>query len=76
MKALSYSYLGRKRRKRDFRRLWICRINDKTREYGISYSEFQNRLKISKIDLNLKILSQLILLDKKVSEHLFASIYQ
>jgi len=64
MKALVYSYVGRKRRKRDFKRLWICRVNAATKTYGLSYSKFRNSLKTSSIELNLKMLAQLALLDK------------
>jgi|TARA_B100000475_G_C14954474_1_gene297208 large subunit ribosomal protein L20 len=64
MKSLTYSFVGRKRRKRDFRSLWICRINALSREYGLTYSQFKNLLKRSSIELNLKVLSQLALLDK------------
>ena len=70
MKALIYSYVGRKRRKRDFKRLWICRINAATNNYGISYSKFRNALKNSSIELNLKMLAQLALLDKETFDKL------
>jgi large subunit ribosomal protein L20 len=66
MKALIYSYTGRKRRKRDFKRLWLCRVNAAARIHGISYSQFRNSLKKSMIKLNLKMLAQLSLLDKEV----------
>lgn len=65
MKALVYSYVGRKRRKRDFRRLWICRVNAASRNYGLKYSQLRNLLKKSSIALNLKMLAELALLDKK-----------
>ena len=65
MKSLTYSFVGRKRRKRDFRRLWICRVNALSRQYGLNYSQFKNLLKCSSIGLNLKSLSQLALLDKE-----------
>ena len=70
MKALIYSYVGRKRRKRDFKRLWICRINAATHNYGISYSKFRNALKNSSIELNVKMLAQLALLDKETFDKL------
>ena len=70
MKALFYSYVGRKRRKRDFKRLWICRINAATHNYGLSYSKFRNALKNSSIELNLKMLAQLALLDKETFDKL------
>jgi len=65
MKSLIYAYVGRKRRKRDFKRLWICRINAAAHTYGLSYSKLRSTLKRSSIELNLKMLSQLALLDKK-----------
>ena len=64
MKALKYSYVGRKRRKRDFRNLWIIRINAAVRENGINYSSFMSNLKQSNVALNSKMLSQLAVLDK------------
>mgnify|MGYP001160975253 FL=1 len=64
MKALIYSYVGRKRRKRDFKRLWLCRVNAAARIEGLTYSKLKNRLKQNSIDLNLKMLAQIALLDK------------
>ena len=55
MKALIYSYVGRKRRKQDFKKLWICRVNAAARSEGLSYSSLRNLLKKSSINLNLKI---------------------
>ena len=63
MKALIYSYVGRKRRRRDFKRLWLCRINAAARIEGLTYSKLRGRLKAKSIDLNLKMLAQLALLD-------------
>ena len=57
--ALSYAYRDRKRKKREFRRLWQTQINAACRELGISYSRFLNALKKKKIELNRKILAQL-----------------
>ena len=65
MKALIYSYVGRKRRKRDFKRLWLCRVNAAARIEGLTYSKLASRLKQNSIDLNLKMLAQLALLDKQ-----------
>ena len=65
MKALIYSYVGRKRRKQDFKKLWICRVNAAARTEGTNYSKLRNSLKKSSIGLNLKMLAQLSLLDKK-----------
>ena len=63
MKALRYSYIGRKQKKRIFRRIWISRINATSRLNGMSYSQLINRLKKSNIDLNRKMLSQITVLD-------------
>ena len=65
MKALVYSYTGRKRKKRDFRRLWICRVNAILRQEGLNYSYAKSLIKRSSISLNLIMLAQLALLDKK-----------
>jgi large subunit ribosomal protein L20 len=54
-----YSYRDRKNRKRDFRRLWITRINAATREHGLSYSKFINGLKQAGIEVNRKVLADL-----------------
>ena len=64
MKALIYSYVGRKRRKQDFRKLWICRVNAAARAEGLNYSTLKSALKKSSITLNLKMLAQLAVLDK------------
>lgn len=63
LKALRYSYVGRKRKKRDYRRLWITRINAYVRPYNLNYSKFMYLLKKSNIGLNRKVLSQLVILD-------------
>jgi large subunit ribosomal protein L20 len=63
MKALRYSYVGRKQKKRIFRRIWISRINAASRLNGISYSQLISKLKTSNIDINRKILSQIAVLD-------------
>jgi large subunit ribosomal protein L20 len=63
MKALRYSYVGRKQKKRIFRRIWISRINAASRLNGISYSQLIHKLKKSNIDINRKILSQIAILD-------------
>ena len=64
MKALKYSYVGRKQKKRNFRSLWITRINAATRRTNdMTYSVFINKLKTAKIGLNRKMLSQLSILD-------------
>jgi large subunit ribosomal protein L20 len=65
MKALIYSYVGRKRRKQDFKKLWICRVNAAARSEGLTYSTLRNSLKKSSVGLNLKMLAQLSVLDKQ-----------
>jgi large subunit ribosomal protein L20 len=65
MKSLVYAYIGRKRRKRDFKKLWICRVNAAARLQGMTYSKLRSGLKKASIDINLKMLAQLALLDKK-----------
>lgn len=58
-KALQYSYVGRKRKKRDFRRLWIVRINAAARRHGLSYSQFMHGVKLAEIEMDRKILADL-----------------
>ncbi len=58
-KALQYSYEGRKQRKRQFRRLWIQRINAGARQYGMSYSAFMGKVHAKGIALNRKVLADL-----------------
>lgn len=66
IKAGQYQYRDRRKKKRDFRKLWITRINSAARLNGISYSKFINGLKKAKIDLNRKILSNLAILNNNV----------
>ena len=63
MKALRYSYISRKQKKRIFRKIWINRINAASRLNGISYSKLIHKFKKSNIDLNRKMLSQIAVLD-------------
>ena len=63
MKAGMYSYIGRKAKKRDFRSLWIARINAAARLNGLSYSKFMFGLKKAGIDLNRKVLAELAVSD-------------
>nr|BDA97753.1 ribosomal protein L20 [Rhodomonas sp. NIES-698] len=63
MKALRYSYIGRKRKKRDFRSLWITRINAAARIKGQKYSTVIHLLKKAKIGINRKMLAQMAILD-------------
>ena len=62
-KALMYAYRDRKARKRDFRKLWIARINAAARLNGLSYSRFINGLKKSDIEINRKMLSEIAIND-------------
>ena len=62
-KALKYAFVGRRRKKRDFRRLWIVRIGAATRNAGLSYSKFIGGLKKANIGLNRKILADLAVSD-------------
>jgi len=64
IKAGQYAYQGRKQRKRQFRVLWIARINAAVREHGLSYSKFMNGLKLSGIEIDRKVLSDLAIFDK------------
>ncbi len=73
MKALRYSYLDRKQKKRIFRRIWISRINAAARVNGISYSQFIQKLKKSNIDLNRKMLSQIAVFDATTFQSLMNS---
>lgn len=59
MKSLTYAYIGRKRKKRDYRQLWITRINAGCRANGLNYSRFMHGLKLSGIEMNRKMLSEL-----------------
>ena len=63
MRALTSSYVGRKERKRQFRQLWIARINAAARINGLSYSKFMYGLKLAEVDLNRKVLSDMAIND-------------
>ena len=63
MKSGNYAYIGRKQRKRDFRRLWITRISAGCKANGINYSTFMNGLKKAGITLNRKMLSEIAIAD-------------
>lgn len=63
MRALRSAYAGRKNKKREYRRLWIARINAAARANGISYSKFMNGLKKSGIEMNRKMLSEMAIYD-------------
>ena len=63
MRALTSAYAGRKQRKRDFRKLWIARINAASRINGLSYSQFMHGLKLAGVDMNRKMLADLAVND-------------
>lgn len=63
MKSGQYAYIGRKQKKRDFRRLWITRISAACKANGTNYSTFMNGLKKAGIDLNRKMLSEIAISD-------------
>ncbi|MCZ0717754.1 50S ribosomal protein L20 [Aerococcus kribbianus] len=63
MKSYTYSYRDRRQKKRDFRRLWITRINAAARQNGLSYSKLINGLKQSNVDINRKMLADLAVND-------------
>ena len=65
MRALTSSYAGRKQRKRQFRQLWIARINAAARLNGLSYSKFMYGLKLAEIELNRKVLADMAVNDAK-----------
>ena len=63
MRALTSSYAGRKERKRQFRQLWIARINAAARLNGLSYSQFMHGLKLANVDLNRKVIADMAVTD-------------
>ena len=63
MRSMQNAYIGRKRRKRDFRRLWITRISAAAKMNGMNYSTFMNGLKKANIDINRKMLSEIAIAD-------------
>ncbi|MGH7909660.1 MAG: 50S ribosomal protein L20 [Thermodesulfobacteriota bacterium] len=63
LRALAYAYRDRRRRKRDFRRLWIVRINAAVRPFGLSYSEFMGALRRSGVELDRKTLAEMAVRD-------------
>ncbi|MBQ2614278.1 MAG: 50S ribosomal protein L20 [Clostridia bacterium] len=70
MKSLSYAYRDRKAKKREFRQLWIARINAATRANGMSYSKFMNGLKQKGIEINRKMLSEIAISDPEAFKKL------
>lgn len=69
-KSWQYAYVGRKLRKRDFRRLWIARINAACRENGVSYSRFMSTLKKAGLDLDRKVLADMAVHDANAFKEL------
>ena len=72
MKAGQYAYRDRRQRKRQFRRLWIARINAAARMYGLSYSKFMNGLKKAAVEIDRKVLADIAVFDKNT----FASLVE
>lgn len=72
--AGAYAYHGRKLRKRDFRSLWITRIGETVKQEGISYSVFMNKLKKAKIELDRKILNDILVNDPNVFKQIVDSV--
>jgi large subunit ribosomal protein L20 len=73
-KGLTYRYVGRKHKKREYRRLWIARINAAVREEGLTYSEFINKLKVKGVDLDRKVLADLAMNEPASFKSLVASV--
>ena len=73
-KGLGYKYVGRKLKKRDYRSLWIVRINAAVREEGMSYSVFMNKLATAGIDLNRKVLADLAMNEPETFKSLVNSV--
>ncbi len=69
-RGLKFAYVGRKNKKREFRSLWIVRINAACREAGISYSRFLNGLKAARLELNRKVLAEVALHDDAAFQQL------
>jgi large subunit ribosomal protein L20 len=72
-RGLKFAYVGRKNKKRDFRSLWIVRINAACRAAGISYSQFLHGLKAAKMDLNRKVLADIALHDEPAFQQLVST---
>ncbi len=74
MKSLNYAFRDRRQKKREFRKLWIARINAAARINGMSYSRFMNGLKVAGIELNRKVLADMAVNDKAGFAQLVASV--
>ncbi|UCH14014.1 MAG: 50S ribosomal protein L20 [Bacteroidales bacterium] len=73
-KALSYAYRDRRKKKGNFRALWIQRINAGVRQHGMSYSEFMGKLKKKGIEINRKVLADMAMNDSKAFESIVKSV--
>lgn len=73
-RALLYAYRDRRQRKRQFRRLWIARINAAVRQHGMSYSQFMYALREQKLELNRKVLADMAVRDPESFEALVKSL--
>jgi len=73
-KGMTYSYVGRKLKKREYRQLWIARINAAVREEGLTYSEFIHQLKVKNIELDRKVLADLAMNEPESFKKLVASV--
>ncbi len=73
-KGMTYSYIGRKLKKREYRALWIARINAAVREEGMTYSEFIFKLRIKEINLNRKMLADMAMNEPETFKSLLASV--
>lgn len=73
-KGLTYSYVGRKLKKRDYRGIWIVRINAAVREEGLTYSQFIHKLAEKNIGLNRKVLADLAMNEPETFKQLVASV--
>lgn len=73
-KGQTYSYVGRKLKKREYRQLWIARINAAVREEGMTYSQFINKLKVKNIELDRKVLADIAMNEPESFKKLIASV--
>ena len=73
-KGQTYSYVGRKLKKREYRQLWIARINAAVREEGLTYSEFINKLNVKGVDINRKMLADIAMNEPESFKALVASV--
>ena len=74
MRAMASSFAGRKQTKREYRRLWIARINAAARQNGISYSKLMNALKVNEININRKMLAEMAVNDAESFTSLVESV--